>query len=157
MQPPLARGRQRWGCSYLFHDITRIQAPPLRYRQVVNPILASDVVSRSGRAHLPIGVQCLRLGKKCSLSCDPHARMWWPTCHRTENVPWKRRERRRRSVSVLDDPAPCGDQLAAKATALYCVFGKSRAGFAAKKLNGRSWKECHMVGITGQSSTRGTW
>jgi hypothetical protein len=40
---------------------------------------------------------------------------------------------------------------------LYCVFGKSRAGFAAKKLNGRSSKECHMVGITGQSSTRGTW
>ena len=59
--------------------------------------------------------------------------------------------------AVLDDPAPCGDQLAAKAAALYCVFGKSRAGFAAKKLNGRSWKECHMVGITGQSSTRGTW
>jgi hypothetical protein len=46
---------------------------------------------------------------------------------------------------------------AANAAALYCVFGKSRAGFAAKKLNGRSWKECHMVGITGQSSTRGTW
>src|SRR5262249_36389453 len=39
----------------------------------VNPILASDVVSRSGRAHLPIGVQCLGPGEKCSLSGDPHA------------------------------------------------------------------------------------
>ena len=39
----------------------------------------------------------------------------------------------------------------------YCVFGKSSAGFAAKKLKGRIWKWCHIVGITGESSTRGVW
>jgi hypothetical protein len=33
--------------------------------------------------------------------------------------------------------------------AAYCVFGKSITGFAAKKLNGRIWKWCHIVGITG--------
>lgn len=39
---------------------------------------------------------------------------------------------------------------------IYCPFGRSSAGFAAKKLNGRIWNSCHIVGITGQSSTRGT-
>ncbi len=37
---------------------------------------------------------------------------------------------------------------------VYYVFGKSRAGFAAKKLNARIWKWCHIVGMTGQSSTK---
>jgi hypothetical protein len=35
-------------------------------------------------------------------------------------------------------------------------FGKSRAGLCAKKLTGRSSNSCHTVGITGQSSARGT-
>ena len=39
----------------------------------------------------------------------------------------------------------------------YCDFGKSSAGFDEKKLKGRIWNSCHMVGITGQSSTRGMW
>ena len=43
------------------------------------------------------------------------------------------------------------------AKALYGVIGRSMPGFFAKKWNGRIEKSCHMIGICGQSSGRGTW
>jgi hypothetical protein len=38
----------------------------------------------------------------------------------------------------------------------YRDFGKSTAGFLAKKSNGRSSNSCHAAGMIGQSSGRGT-
>jgi hypothetical protein len=38
----------------------------------------------------------------------------------------------------------------------YGLWGRVITGFSSKKLTGRMRKSCHMVGMTGQSSMRGT-
>src|SRR5882757_8261301 len=39
----------------------------------------------------------------------------------------------------------------------YGTIGRSIVGFLGRNWNGRSEKVCHMTGICGQSSGRGTW
>src|SRR5215469_1936132 len=62
------------------------------------------------------------------------------------------------------EPAPPGRRnhlpgcrVAVAIRAVQGAGGKVRTGFCAKKSKGRRTKSCHITGMTGQSSARGTW
>jgi hypothetical protein len=87
------------------------------------------------------------------------------TLHKAEAVStvmsYNRTEQRAKTMTTNDD---CDTSIAADVSALLggvstcLVTGGAivMAGLYVKKLKGRSWKDAHLVDMTGQSSIRGT-